>query len=253
MGSDHPKRKLGAKRPVPVGSFMMRRVFRQENRYYCGICRTFHDSVEAANRCLESCWKAVLTRAPWTTVKRVGKIAFACIYCQRTFPTAQQATTCAEECASRMTITSLDGRDLSPDKIKHVFHKQNTKPTVNFPFKIGGQHPVQEVVPEPQATSINQVAAPQISLDAATAKATKTATAKDAATQNTPAKSAQPEPPPPDKTPVDPSKKFEREGAKYVCIVCHKKFFERVAAEKCFDGHAGGSAASQPKGPESKA
>jgi hypothetical protein len=231
MAGNNPKRKLGAKRPVPVGSFMMRRVFRQENRYFCGICRTFHDNVEEANHCLETCWKAVLTRAPWTTVKRVGKIAFACIYCQRTFPTSQQATLCAEECASRMTITSLDGRDLAPTKVKHVFAKSNVKPTVNFPFKIGGQHNTFEGSIAPLPEDLNPVASADIP---AKELAPQTPDAKPFASPAPATKSDA-------KASFDRSKKIEREGAKYVCLICHKKYFERVAAEKCFDAHSGGS------------
>lgn len=233
MAGENPKRKLGAKRPVPVGSFMMRRVFRQENRYYCGICRTFHDNVEEANHCLETCWKAVLTRAPWTTVKRVGKIAFACIYCQRTFPTAQQATLCAEECASRMTITGLDGRDLSPIKVKHVFAKPNVKSTVNFPFKIGGQNHSQHDLVTPISEDLSPIAGSDTKLEASTSTIQ---TPEPAAPKAQPAAAA-----PVEKAPIERSKKYEREGAKYVCLICHKKYFEKVAAEKCFDAHSGGS------------
>ena len=231
MGDDSTKQKLGAKRPVPVGSFMMRRVFKQENRYYCGICRHFHDNAEDANRCLENCWKLVLKSAPWTPVKRIGKLAYACIYCQRTYATPQLATTCAEDCASHMTITSLDGRDLSPVRTKHVFIQQKIKHTVTFPFKIGGQE-FHANEPQIEAENFTPVAAPSADLSNQSNQA-----------QPTPEPEAKaPAKPAAGRSPLDGSKKFEREGAKYVCLVCHKKYFERIEAEKCFDSHADGSA-----------
>ncbi|MBF0443620.1 MAG: hypothetical protein HQK54_17065 [Oligoflexales bacterium] len=33
------------------------------------------------------------------------------------------------------------------------------------------------------------------------------------------------------------SDKFKRDGAKYVCNKCKKKFFTREEVEKCFDSH----------------
>jgi len=43
------------------------------------------------------------------------------------------------------------------------------------------------------------------------------------------------------------SEKFKREGAKYVCVNCKKKFFGKEEVEKCFDSHA--STANQEQKP----
>jgi hypothetical protein len=40
------------------------------------------------------------------------------------------------------------------------------------------------------------------------------------------------------------SEKYKRDGAKYVCVKCKGKHFDREAAEKCHDGH--GADASKP-------
>ncbi len=32
-------------------------------------------------------------------------------------------------------------------------------------------------------------------------------------------------------------KKYFRDGAKYVCKVCKKKYFTKVEVEQCFDSH----------------
>jgi len=237
MSSDNFKGKGGARRPVPVGSFMMRRVFRQENSYCCGICRQFHASVEEANECLTACWKAVLHRAPWMTVKKIGQTGFACIYCQRIYSTTELAATCAEDCATKMTITSLDGTDLNPVKVKRTFAKQNLKPVVNFPFKIGGRK--DETEGDAHGDGTGDSAHLDAAASANVAPPTTAATAQAAPPPaEEPKKEAAAEA---DKTPVDRTKKFERVGSKYECVICHKKYFEKVQVEKCFDAHAGGA------------
>lgn len=35
----------------------------------------------------------------------------------------------------------------------------------------------------------------------------------------------------------EPSEKFKRDGAKYVCKTCKQKFFTRDDVEKCYDSH----------------
>jgi hypothetical protein len=34
------------------------------------------------------------------------------------------------------------------------------------------------------------------------------------------------------------SEKFKRDGAKYICCNCKKKYFGKEDVEKCFDSHA---------------
>jgi hypothetical protein len=234
MTSSKFKGNLGAKRPAPVGSFMLRRVYRQGNRFCCGICRTFHSSIEDANSCLETCWKSVLKRAPWVKIKKVGHTGYACIYCQRIYSTSDLATACAEECASRMTITSFDGTDLNPNRKKHSFTKHDVVPSVNFPFKIGGKkdeshgsHHQENLntAPEPTTEPVT---------NATTAAPPAPEPAPKAQAAASPEESA-------GKEAKDRTKKFERVGSKYECVICHKRYFERTEVEKCFDAHSGGS------------
>ena len=229
MSSDVPQSKKQAARPaVPAGSFMLRRVFRNGDTYNCGICRRAHDSVEEANVCLESCWQAVLTRAPWMPVKRAGKQQYACIYCQRGYSKKMEATLCAESCLPNMTLTSLDGRDLSVKKVARNFVKPKTKPTVSFAFKIGGAGGY-----DPKA-DFDALHAAEISIIEATVAVTAPVVAPES---KAPAPAPAPEKGSSDKR--DHAKKFSREGSKYVCLTCQKKFFEKVDVEKCFDSHAG--------------
>ena len=232
-GAPIRRKKPLARTPVPVGSFMLRRVFRQGEGYFCGICRQKHTSVDEANRCLETCWKAVLHRAPWSPVKRIGKYEFACIYCQRGYATSQLATICAEECASRMSIASLDGRDLSPVHIKRTFAKQDFKMAGNFPFSRPG-HPIDRKVDDPVEPPPDTTDDPTADETPPDAEASANATAEEAAknTSQDPRKN---------KNFRDRGKKFERNGSKYECLVCHKLYYEKVEVERCFDSHSGGS------------
>jgi hypothetical protein len=230
-GGPLKKKKLTGPKPVPVGSFMLRRVFRQGEGYFCGICRQKHASVEEANHCLEACWKTVLHRAPWSPVKRVGKMEFACIYCQRGYATSELATICAEECASRMSIAGLEGRDLSPTRVKRTFAKQDFKIAVNFPFSRPG-HPVDHKIDVPADTGL-------ASVDEAKADVTKASEEAEAAKKKKKGPSKEDEEK--EKVVRDRTKKFERKGSKYECVSCHKLYFEKVEVERCFDSHSGGS------------
>jgi hypothetical protein len=225
------------KKAVPAGSFMMRRVFRQGAKYICGICRQSHPVIEDANTCLEDCWEAVLDGPPWTFVKRMGRIECACIYCQRSYPNAMDAIDCAEDCCAKMSISSLDGRDLAPKRKKRTFSKPNFKPQVNFPFKIPGKENAlldarseAERIAAEEAARANVTVAPSTETDeeknAKALKLKRSSGKKDDAAGG------------PKK---DRTKKFDRVGAKYSCLICQKKYFERAEVEKCFDSHTGGN------------
>jgi hypothetical protein len=43
--------------------------------------------------------------------------------------------------------------------------------------------------------------------------------------------------------------KFFRDGAKYVCRSCNKKYFTKNEVLACYDGHVGGSSAAEPAAP----
>ncbi|MFK7872784.1 MAG: hypothetical protein AB8C84_06370 [Oligoflexales bacterium] len=40
-------------------------------------------------------------------------------------------------------------------------------------------------------------------------------------------------------------KKFLRDGAKYVCKTCKKKYFSKSEVEACFDSHEGASSSEE--------
>lgn len=127
------------KKPVPIGSFMMRRVFRQDNFFFCGICRRHYKSADEAHICLESCWKSVLKQAPWTSVTKLGKTQYECVYCRRSYETQEMAAKCGEDCSAKMTISNVDEQNMFVGRAKRVFSKGNLKVSVHFPFKISSR------------------------------------------------------------------------------------------------------------------
>ena len=48
----------------------------------------------------------------------------------------------------------------------------------------------------------------------------------------------------------NPSNKYKRDGAKYVCVKCKQKFFSKGDVEACFDGHDGSEATAKKEGEE---
>ena len=132
----------GSVRPVQLRSFMMRRVFTQGSNYICGICRKSHASADEANSCLHHCWQLVLKEAPWTSHKKLGKLEFHCLYCQRAFETPEGAANCAAECASTMTITSHEGATIIGTRSKRTFGKKlPIRVSLKVPYKITKSKP----------------------------------------------------------------------------------------------------------------
>ena len=132
-----PTKPNGSARPVPIRSFMMRRVFLQGNKFVCGICRKAHSSADEANLCLQNCWQIVLKQAPWTSTKRMGKTEFHCAYCQRTYDSPEAAANCASDCAEKMTITSHEAGTMLGTRAKRTFGpKPPVKITLKMPYKV---------------------------------------------------------------------------------------------------------------------
>lgn len=141
------QRPFKAKKPVPVASFIMRRVYMQGNFYHCGICKKAHRTGEDAQACLRSCWQSLLAKAPWTEVSRFGKTEFHCTFCHRSYATAEQANQCAKDCSEKLSISALDQTGLVVKRVKRVFMKTE-KPQPMFPFKIPGK---EHLMPPPKA------------------------------------------------------------------------------------------------------
>jgi hypothetical protein len=132
-----PVKPPSSARPVPIGNFMMRRVFLKGNKFVCGICRKAYASAEDANGCLHQCWQKVLQQAPWTSVKRLGKTEYHCIYCQRAYENQEGAASCAADCAEKMTITSHEAGTILGSRAKKTFgQRPPVKISLKVPYKI---------------------------------------------------------------------------------------------------------------------
>lgn len=161
-----PTKPPSSARPVPIGNFMMRRVFLQGGKFVCGICRKAYSSAEDANGCLQQCWQKVLHQAPWTAVKRLGKTEFHCIYCQRTFDTQEAAASCAADCAEKMTITSHEAGTILGTRAKRTF---GPKPPVKISLKV--PYKIAKSAPETQASDPHNADEPSESSEGSAAAA----------------------------------------------------------------------------------
>ena len=214
----------------PIYDVIVRRVVRISNDFICGICRTHHHNVQAANSCLVDCWDHVRSREPYRRVRRVGRYEFACIYCLRSYLTPLLAVNCAEDCLSHMHITGFSGEDLSANRPRRTWTRPG-KPTVVLPFaRLAPEtHDKDDDAAAKAAAEALEAANKSKESEDAQSRAAKAAAAsaeEDAAK---------------DKEPKDRTKKFSREGAKYVCEQCKMKYFSKEEVVRCFDSHAGGS------------
>ena len=126
-----------------------------------------------------------------------------------------------------MEITGYDGSILtaaSDEGLKPINKPKKVKPVL----KIVAAPPVQ-VIPEkvevPQAAAIEAPVVPAI----VTEPPPQLATEADTSAEDSLKKKR--------KIPRDRTKRFERVGSKYECIICHVKYFTKDEVEACFNGH----------------
>ncbi len=206
---------------------IIRRVVHVGQHYVCGICRNEHATPGEANGCLTECWTNLL-RGPLISWKRRGlRMKAQCRLCKRDHDDIAGANKCANECKSRLSITlySIDGG--AP---KTAFVRRR-RPTMVAPPVARKRHLEIEETADDTASG-KQTATPTVVGSVPVMQA-------QSASGDTLA-----EPPPgegaPEKTakkPRDNTKKFFRDGARYVCNDCQAKYFTKSEVEKCFDSH----------------
>lgn len=115
---------------------MMRRIIRQEDYFVCGICRSRHSSQAHATSCLAICWRSLLERAPWVVETRgIGRQPYACAYCQRGYPSPEQAHSCAQDCVNKLNSSAASENISSRQKITRSFNKPNSKTMARLEFQ----------------------------------------------------------------------------------------------------------------------
>lgn len=203
-----------ATQPIPVS-----RTLKQGLYFVCGICRKPHGSKEKGNACVNKCFASFTAGNLVAVTRQWGRDSFRCKLCTRTYALEEPAQLCATGCLSRMQEKLPPMPKMRPDGTYAV---QADAPRAQ-------RKPVVRAAPPPPAPRPQVQRAPQApkpSVVSAPAPAPEVAAAP---------------PPPPEvkvkKPPRDRTKKFHRDGAKYVCQECNVKYFTKAEVEVCFDGH----------------
>lgn len=190
--------------PIPVA-----RVLKQGSLFVCGICRKPHMTKEQGNACVNNCFANFTSGELVQVTKQWGRDSFRCKLCTRTYAQLAPAQTCAADCKARMQqklppmprVTAGGGFAPQPDAPAR-------KPIVRA---VAAAKPK---APAPRPTVVAD-AGPQMADAAPTPEAA----------------------PAPKRPPRDRTKKFHRDGARYVCQECGERFFTKVEVEACFDKH----------------
>ncbi len=211
---------------IRSGSMLVRRVVRMGSTYICGICRSHHKEAYDANQCLDMCWKEVKSCVPYLPFRRLHSTEFACIYCQRSYSESHLAAQCASDCSAMMEITDYEGDIVTAghdERLESIRRPKKVKPAL----KIADAPPLQVIPEKVEVAQAAPIEAPSVPI--VTAPPPQQATETDPSAEGSVAKKR--------KIPRDLTKRFERVGSKYECIICHVKYFTKDEVEACFNGH----------------
>ncbi len=209
---------------------MIRRVVRVEGRFVCGLCRSFYDHPNDAHDCLSSCWQETLAMDPVIVKRDRGRLLLRCLFCARDYDNRSAVLRCADECKraklrKAMAESKIIGDEnfqsnrrplrklrpvivqLAPVKKKPKISKTENK-----------QEQIAEVVSETSITTADANESPIVG-------DLTSVPAKDESKNIESAKKKK------------PSEVFYRDQAKYVCTVCHEKYFTKLEVSNCYEAH----------------
>lgn len=219
----------------------IRRVVRVSGQFVCGVCRNSYEDLHAARGCLERCWQEFLDLNPVIVKKVNGLLMHRCRYCARDYEDGSRAHQCAEQCRQQ-----LERKTAAEARVAGIEDKLPVKKPTRTP---GSKRAVARVVmPTPavrKKQALNVVpsaSSPEVDKLVEDAASTITADANEKAVEP-----LAPAPPSADAAGADPvagdvkkkkpSDIFYRDQAKYVCTVCHQKYFTKVEVTNCYDSH----------------
>lgn len=203
MSSSQDPKKSAKPIPIRPSQLMMRRILKNGDYFTCGICRSNHASHAHAMGCLQTCWRLLLERAPWVVdVRSIGKHPFACTYCQRGYPTVEQAHACAQDCVIKIMKSSSAAISNPNLRVNRPISKPNTKNSIKLAFK-------------------NLIARRKLADAAVEARIER-----EKLEQNP--KAASPEP--------------QKQADEYSCENCKKTYATKEKADECLASHAQNSA-----------
>ncbi len=227
------------KRHVPVSD-----IFIRGKQFHCGYCRNIYSFFTTAVQCLEKDikedhddHKQMFKRDLSSQWKK------ACIFCLRTYKNSQETTKCVESCFQKLQ-----------EKIKHLRQiAKNLQEGVNFDsvtlqrrkpdFKANTKSPMNAITRHKLAIpTAREFTAPDIpALPSSPPEAPPPeleVQIKDNEKAPSPSASSEsPGEPKKYKKPRDKTKKFIRDGARYVCAVCNEKYFTKNEVEDCYNAH----------------
>ncbi len=212
------KSKEGKIKPVP-------RVLRQQEKYFCGICRKKWFSKVDAVKCLTKCIPPFLSKQQVISVEQAVRTVYRCSLCRKDMTAKDRALKCLENCKS-MVLEGTFGRPESV--VKEIRAKRAARKAAKAQ-QAEMQAAMQE---ESAAASAPEPAAPQPE----SGPGTNTAPVPDL--------SAELDEEPDDSAQVfyrRPNQKpFFRDGARYICSACKSKYFTKDEVEACFNKHPEG-------------
>ena len=200
----------------------IKRVIRQGATFVCGLCRSTYQREGTALECLETCWIEILALDPVIVKPRSASVAFRCRFCARDHESRDAALDCADDCRDRHEFEFASEREMfaSDSGVARARPKKR------------GLAVVRRMAVVPKAAKAGKISVAEagnsvaVDVDSVMASAAAVPAAEPVAV----AAADAPKKPKPDKV-------FYRDQAKYVCTVCHEKYFTKIEVTKCYDGH----------------
>ena len=242
--------RTAAAAPIPVV-----RILRQGRMFVCGICRKFHNTQEQASGCVHGCFTNLINGGLVQVIRQWGRDAFRCKLCTRTYAQMDAARQCGDECKKRLqTKLPPSPQVMAAGGAVSLTIQPTAKPRVAPRAAKPMARTLAVAVPTHTAAAKTHIAASPVAAVAArpvaptiAAQAPVPATdpiedvashAVSAPEEAPAAAAAAPSGEPPKlKKLRDKTKKFHRDGARYICQECSGKYFTRDEVEACWDGH----------------
>jgi len=209
----------------------IRRVVRVSGRFVCGLCRNFYDDIIDAHDCLGACWKETLAMDPVVVKRDHGRILHRCLFCARDYNNRSEVLRCAEDCKKlklRKALAESKCEELKfrstnrrvPKKLRPVvvstLPKKRKVNVVTLDPKMA--HDLKSVLED----TVPRADANERPIDAGDVAEVLGSEGSGVTGRNKKKK---------------PSAVFYRDQAKYVCTVCHEKYFTKVEVTGCYEGH----------------
>lgn len=206
----------------------IRRVVRVSGHFVCGLCRNPYAELRVARGCLEQCWDDVLALDPVLLKKYHGQLEHRCRFCARDYLARDEAERCAEECMGKsnrkaQAEAKLGGAEERPLVRQKFSRKMLMKSVV----------PVTTLKKKLMKNKVETGPVDPVFLDAPPVEdgpAGRSGNNNEPIVDRSVAAGVAPKKP-------KPSDIFYRDGAKYVCQLCHKKYFTKLEVTDCWEAH----------------